>query len=165
MANRKLAGAVHIGGKWYQAGDEVPDDVAAQITNPKLWATAEGGEEGDAGTAVARTEPGTASGARLTGRVNVAGRWYGPYDPIPDDVAAQITNPKVWEGGKLPTPQESAASGEREVTAGTVTTEQLTDAAKASVEATDADKAAEPDTDDASAAAEKPARRTGTKRG
>jgi hypothetical protein len=164
MANRKLAGAVYIGGKWYQVGDEVPDDVAAQITNPKLWADAadEGGQAGS----TARLEPGTASGARLVGRVNVGGKWYGPYDPIPDDVAAQITNPKVWDGGTLPTLQESAPSGEREVTAGTVTAEQNADAATADAATGDADTAAGPDTDDASTAAEKPARRSSSaKRG
>jgi hypothetical protein len=158
MAKKKLTGAVHIAGKWYQAGDEVPDDVAAQITNPKLWASAGGDDEGGAGTAAVPTEPGTTSGARLASRVSVAGRWYGPYDPIPDDVAAQITNPKAWEGGKLPSLQESVPSGEREVTAGAVTAERSADADTADATSAPADMAAEPDTDNASAAAEKPTR-------
>lgn len=161
MANRKLAASVHVAGVWYRPGDDVPEDVATQITNPKAWATAAGENDGGDAAASAPTEAGTASGARLAGRVNVAGRWYGPYDPIPDDVAAQITNPKAWEGGKLP-----GGYGEREITAGTVTTEQLADAAKASVEAADADMAAGPDADE-SDAAEKPTRggRGSAKRG
>ena len=42
------------------------------------------------------------AGRKLNSRVVVAGRWYGPGDEIPDDVAARITNPKVWEGGVAP---------------------------------------------------------------
>lgn len=164
MANRKLAAAVHVAGKWYRVGDEVPDDVAAQITHPRAWAPAD--DEGGQVDSTVHTEAGTQSGARLVGRVNVGGQWYGPYDPIPDDVAKQITNPKVWEGGKLPTLQESAPSGEREVTAGTVTSEASADADMAAAGPADADTAAEPDNDDASAAAEKPTRRSGSaKRG
>jgi len=34
--------------------------------------------------------------AKLNTFVNVDGTWYGPNDTLPDEVAAQINNPKVW---------------------------------------------------------------------
>lgn len=38
---------------------------------------------------------------RLAKNVKVCGKWYGPAHGnagrVPDDVAAQITNPKAWE--------------------------------------------------------------------
>jgi hypothetical protein len=113
---RKLATRVAINGKWYGPDDDVPDDVAEKITNPKVWAV---DTDDDTTPAAQVKEAGTSSGARLATRVAIAGKWYGPDDPVPDDVAVQITNPKAWEGGKPPTLQESAPSGEREVTSST----------------------------------------------
>lgn len=44
--------------------------------------------------------------AKLIGNVYVGGEWYGPdygnADAVPDDVAAEITNPGAWEGGEVP---------------------------------------------------------------
>lgn len=37
----KLASRVAIDGQWYGPGDDVPDDVAKKITNPRVW---EGGK-------------------------------------------------------------------------------------------------------------------------
>jgi len=34
----QLARNVHIGGVWYRPGDTVPDEVAARLTNPAVWA-------------------------------------------------------------------------------------------------------------------------------
>lgn len=105
MAGRKLATSVNIDGTWYRAGDTLPEDVAAKVRNPKVFAL-EDGEEADQ----PRTEPGTPTGARLASRVQVDGKWYGPNDAVPDDVAARITNPRAWEGGKAPSAAASAAS-------------------------------------------------------
>lgn len=33
----QLAGRVFVGGAWYGPGDDVPADVAVEITNPKAW--------------------------------------------------------------------------------------------------------------------------------
>lgn len=35
---------------------------------------------------------------KLTAHVHVDGTWYRPGDTPPDDVAARITNPDVWDG-------------------------------------------------------------------
>lgn len=35
---------------------------------------------------------------KLTTHVHVNGTWYRPGDTPPDDVAARITNPDVWDG-------------------------------------------------------------------
>lgn len=99
MADRKLAKAMHVGGRWYKAGETVPDDVAEQIRNPAAFAADDGS---DATGEDQRVEPGTDGGARLVTRVQVGGRWYGPDTPVPDDVAKQITNPRAWAGGKVP---------------------------------------------------------------
>ncbi len=109
MAGRKLASAVYIDGKWYRAGDTLSEDVAAKVRNPKVFAP----EDGDQ-TDQPRSEPGTPTGARLATRVQVEGKWYGPNDAVPDDVAARITNPKAWAGGELPTtaPAGSSATSE-----------------------------------------------------
>lgn len=37
MSNRKLVTYVHVNGVVYGPGDDVPADVAAQITNPSAW--------------------------------------------------------------------------------------------------------------------------------
>jgi hypothetical protein len=37
MSKRKLAAYVHVDGTVYGPGDDVPADVAKQITNPKAW--------------------------------------------------------------------------------------------------------------------------------
>lgn len=93
--SRKLASRIAVAGRWYRPGDDIPDDVAAKITNPKAWAA-----DMDADPTVA--EPGTSTGVRLASRVQVDGRWYGPDDEVPDAVAARIKNPKAWAGGMLP---------------------------------------------------------------
>lgn len=93
--SRKLATRIAVAGRWYGPDDDIPDDVAAKITNPKAWAADRGAD-----TTVA--EPGTSTGARLASRVQVDGRWYGPADEVPDEVAARIKNPKAWVGGMLP---------------------------------------------------------------
>lgn len=42
----------------------------------------------------------------LVRNVNVDGVWWGPAwgnaDQVPAEVAARITNPKAWDGGKVP---------------------------------------------------------------
>jgi hypothetical protein len=43
--------------------------------------------------------------AKLNTHVNVDGTWYGPGSEVPDEVAAQITNPKAWDGDS-PAPAE-----------------------------------------------------------
>ncbi len=106
---RKLASAVHIDGKWYRAGDTLTEDVAAKVRNPKVFAA-----DDDQADGTTPTEPGTPTGARLAARVQVGGKWYGPDDAVPDDVAAQIRNPKAWADGKVP-------DGAAEVTAPTGT--------------------------------------------
>lgn len=35
---------------------------------------------------------------KLTAHVHIGDRWYRPGDSPPDDVAARITNPDVWDG-------------------------------------------------------------------
>lgn len=40
--------------------------------------------------------------AQLNTYVSVDGTWYGPGSDLPDDVAAQIANPKVWAEGSNP---------------------------------------------------------------
>lgn len=91
---------VAVGNVWYRpgdrVGDQIPDDVAEKITNPKVWSYGDG-EEPPAETTRSTT------GAELVARVAVGGIWYGPGDDVPDDVARRITNPKVWKGGKAPT--------------------------------------------------------------
>ncbi|MFG1872147.1 hypothetical protein [Micromonospora arborensis] len=94
---RRLATYVHVGGKRYGPEDEIPSEVAQKITNPKAWADVDPPSSGVQGEAGQRR-----SGPRLAGYVHVGGRRYGPDDPIPPDVAARITNPRAWEGGKLP---------------------------------------------------------------
>ena len=44
---------------------------------------------------------------KLVAYVHVAGSVYGPGDKVPVDVAAQIVNPKAWEGGDAPDAGES----------------------------------------------------------
>ncbi|MER7167038.1 hypothetical protein ABT336_13350 [Micromonospora sp. NPDC000207] len=96
---RRLATYVHVGGRRYGPDDDIPDEVAEKITNPNVWAV--DGDEPPAGTRAGT--PGGDSGVRLAAYVHVGGRRYGPGDVVPDEVAAQITNPKAWEGGELPT--------------------------------------------------------------
>ncbi|MEV0608122.1 hypothetical protein AB0I61_17325 [Polymorphospora rubra] len=38
MSKRILAVAVHVGDRWYYPGKPVPAEVAAQISNPDVWA-------------------------------------------------------------------------------------------------------------------------------
>ena len=112
MANqKKLAKRVNVAGTWYEPGDEVPEEIAARITNPKAWAADDAANAGGAdggGAAKKSGKPGTPSGARLARSVHVAGASYGPDDEVPADIAARITNPKAWENGKLPAEVRSA---------------------------------------------------------
>lgn len=45
--------------------------------------------------------------SKLNTHVFVEGTWYRPGE-IPDDIAAKITNPKVWDGDPPQLPQEPA---------------------------------------------------------
>lgn len=38
MTGRRLASFVHVGGQVYGPDSDVPDEVAALVTNPKAWA-------------------------------------------------------------------------------------------------------------------------------
>lgn len=117
MANKKLARHVTVAGKTYGPGDDVPAEIAEQIRNPKAWLPTDEDVvdpyEGKTG--------GTTSGHKLAGTVTVAGKSYGPRDFVPDDVAAQIRNPKAWAGGKVPAASkpEPEREPERGVEAGT----------------------------------------------
>lgn len=101
MSTKKLARNVTVAGVTYGPGDDVPAEVLKQITNPKAYIALDdedgAGDEDEDGR-----EAGTKSGHKLATSVTVGGRTYGPKDSIPDDVAERITNPKAWEGGKLP---------------------------------------------------------------
>ncbi len=48
--------------------------------------------------------------SKLASYVHIGGQVYGPDSKVPADVAAQITNPKAWEGGKVPSTSKSADS-------------------------------------------------------
>jgi hypothetical protein len=48
--------------------------------------------------------------AKLNTTVHVNGVAYGPGKDIPSAVAAQISNPDVWEGGKAPSNAGSAVT-------------------------------------------------------
>ncbi len=112
---RKLARYVTVGGTTYGPKDDVPPDVAKQITNPKVWADDNPSGTGGSGDGKA-DKAGTRSGARLAMYVDVGGDTYGPDDAIPDDVAAKIINPSAWVDRKLPPAAERAAreaAGER----------------------------------------------------
>lgn len=110
---KKLARYVTVAGVTYGPKDDVPDDVLAQIKNPKAFVPA--GEEPQ-GPDYSDKDGGTTSGARLAGPVTVGGVTYGTKDYIPDEVAAQIKNPKAWEGGKLPTLAAKATDGDTDRT-------------------------------------------------
>lgn len=114
MGNKKLARHVTVGTKTYGPDDDVPADVMEQITNPKAWQPLDDDDRDDEETfSAARRKAGTSSGHRLATTVTVGTRSYGPDDHVPDDVAAQIRNPKAWEGGELPgTSKASASEGE-----------------------------------------------------
>jgi hypothetical protein len=105
---RRLATNVEVDGTWYGPGDEIPDEIAAKIRNPKVWAVDDVEQRR---SQVEDGPAGASGGTRLTANVEVDGRWYGPGDHIPDDVAAKIRNPKVWEGGRLPAATSSAPAG------------------------------------------------------
>lgn len=107
MKQQKLARHVTVAGTTYGPGDDVPADIAEKITNPKAWLPLDAGAIEDE---YAGREGGTASGHKLATAVTVGSRTYGPSDFVPDDVASQITNPKAWEGGKLPTAKAVTAS-------------------------------------------------------
>jgi hypothetical protein len=110
MAGKKLARNVTVGGKTYGPDDDVPAEVLAQIKNPKAYIADDAGPVEDPN---ADRDGGTSSGAKLSGPVTVGGRTYGPNDYVPDDVAAQIKNPKAWKDGKAPTATATDASGDK----------------------------------------------------
>jgi hypothetical protein len=103
---KKLARNVTVGTVTYGPKDDVPPEVMEKITNPKAWVP--DNDETPTDEAENR-DAGTSSGAKLAGTVTVGARSYGPNDHIPDDVAAQIKNPKAWAGGKAPTRAAKAA--------------------------------------------------------
>lgn len=53
MSKRKLATYVHVNGTVYGPDDDVPADVAKEITNPKAWADGAASEEPTGPKAVA----------------------------------------------------------------------------------------------------------------
>ncbi len=111
MAEQKrLARHVTVAGKTYGPNDDVPSDVMEKITNPKAWVPVDQAA-GEAN--YSNKDAGTASGHRLATAVTVGGRTYGTNDFVPDDVAAQITNPKAWMGGKVPSAVAKAAEENR----------------------------------------------------
>lgn len=98
-ASRRLTTYVHVDGRRYGPEDgDIPAEVAAKITNPKVWA----GDDDESQASVSGGSNLRRSGPRLASYVHVGGKRYGPDDPIPDDVARRITNPNAWEGGRLP---------------------------------------------------------------
>lgn len=116
MSKTKLARNVTVGGTTYGPGDDVPEDVVKQITNPKAWIP-EGDDEAD--DEDDGRDAGTAGGHKLATSVTVGGKTYGPKDYIPDDVASTITNPKAWADGKVPAaPVKAAAPGPEHPAAG-----------------------------------------------
>lgn len=112
---KRLNQFVEVAGTWYGPEDDVPEDVAEKIQNPKVWADDNPSGTGGNGDNKA-VKAGTPSGARLAMYVDVGGDTYGPDDPVPDDVAAKITNAAAWVDGKLPPAAEQTArkfAGER----------------------------------------------------
>jgi hypothetical protein len=97
--DRVLARAVWVDGVKWAAGSTPPPHIAAKITNPRAWTTPDA-------VALQADQPARATGAsdgtRLARAVWVEGRKYLPGDVVPDEVASKITNPKAWEGGRLP---------------------------------------------------------------
>jgi len=110
MTDRKLARHVTVAGKTYGPGDDVPAEIAEQIRNPKAWIPT----DEDAADPYEGKTGGTAAGHKLAGTVTVAGKSYGPRDFVPDEVAAQIRNPKAWAGGKVPPASKPAAEAAAE---------------------------------------------------
>jgi hypothetical protein len=49
---------------------------------------------------------------KLNTHVHVDGKVYGPDDDVPADVAKQITNPDVWDGGDADGNADSDTTGE-----------------------------------------------------
>lgn len=111
MADKKLARYVTVGSVTYGPDDDVPAEVVEQIRNEKAWVSEEDAAEAEEKRA-AKRKAGTKSGHRLATTVTVGGASYGPDDEISDEVAAQITNPKAWEGGKLSTAAKAETEGE-----------------------------------------------------
>jgi hypothetical protein len=107
MSEKKLGRHVTVAGTTSGPGDDVPADVREKITNPKAWLPADAAENVDEHEG---KEGGTAGGHKLAASVTVGGRTYTPTDFLPDDVAAQIRNPKAWAGGKLPTQKAAKAA-------------------------------------------------------
>jgi len=105
MADKKLARHITVEGRTYGPDDEVPADVAEKIRNPKAWVEVDAAEQEPA-----KGPAGTTDGRKLATAVSVGGRTYGPDDFVPDDVAAQIRNPKAWaEAAKAePEPDDGA---------------------------------------------------------
>lgn len=98
---RRLAGRTYAAGRWWEPEDDMPDEVAEQITNPKAW-------DDERKSIVelardARTAESGYGGAKLSAPVIALGAWRDPDDRLSEEVARAITNPKAWVGGKLPT--------------------------------------------------------------
>lgn len=122
MTNKRLARHVTVAGVTYGPGDTVPDHIAQQIKNPKAWVPLDAvtPEQQELADATARGQVGTASGHKLATTVTVGSKSYGPKDFLPDDVAAQIRNPKAWVDGRVPPGAQKA----KDTRAAAVKTEQ-----------------------------------------
>lgn len=48
--------------------------------------------------------------AKLNTHIHIDGQWYGPNDTLPEDVAARITNPDVWDGDAPERPYTAVAT-------------------------------------------------------
>lgn len=143
MAAKRLARYVTVDGATYGPDDDVPADVAEQITNPAAWMSDEDAEVA-AAKAEAKANPGTSAGRRLAGYVTIDGTTYGPDDKLSDEVAESITNPAAWEGGKLPNFAKRGAQPKTE----------NPDGAREGAGPGDADEGAPAKTEDAGAATE-----------
>ncbi len=139
MSEKKLARHVTVAGVTYGPRDDVPADVLKQITNPKAFiaiddedADGDGEDDGESGR-----EAGTKSGHKLATAVTIGGRTYGPKDPIPDDVAEKITNPKAWVDGVLPTRASKTTESRSDTPAAGATGSGTTPAKKAAPAAGD----------------------------
>lgn len=90
----RLAGRVAVGGQWYGPDDDVPDDVARRITNPKAW------EGGELPTFAAETDRSAAASGTASGD--------GPTGPdAGDGDATRSTGETQAEPARVPAPQRS----------------------------------------------------------
>ncbi|MBF9135320.1 hypothetical protein I0C86_41455 [Plantactinospora sp. S1510] len=57
----------------------------------------------------------------MSGYVHLGNERYGPFDPVPEDAARRITNPKAWVAGEVPqfVDSDTAEPGDEEPAAPT----------------------------------------------